>query len=44
MLGGMVGSEGVTGVKGKVKEQAERPEISNAITEGLKKQAEGGGR
>ena len=43
VLGGMVG-EGGAGVKGKVKEHAERPEMSTAITEGLKKQAEGGGR
>ena len=32
------------GVKGKVKEHTERPEMSDIITEGLKKQTEGMGR
>ena len=46
-MSGTVGCEevtGVIGVKGKVKEHAERPEISDVITEGLKKQTEGMGR
>lgn len=41
---GCEGVTGVMGVKGKVKEHAERPEISDVITEGLKKQTEGMGR
>ena len=40
-LSGTVGCEGV---KGKVKEHTERPEMSDIITEGLKKQTEGMGR
>ena len=35
---------GCEGVKGKVKEHTERPEMSDIITEGLKKQTEGMGR